>query len=316
VVRRMAVIGAGVMGHGIAQLFAAAGATVRLHDLDEGCLAAALRAIDESLALLVEEGALPISDAAAVRARIQPTTDLDAALQGSELVTECIPEILGLKHALFARIDRSVASDVLVVSNTSTLPIARLAEGAAHPERMAITHYFNPAQLVPLVEVLPHLAMPAARVERVMALMRAIGKRPVLLRKDVPGFVANRLQAALMREAFHLMELGVAEPQDIDTVMTDGPGVRWPFVGPIETADLGGLDVWRRVIENLAPELCRDERAPAPLRDSVDRGDLGAKTGRGIYDYAGGRAAERLRRRDRALVRLARLKQRLGEPGE
>jgi 3-hydroxybutyryl-CoA dehydrogenase len=132
----------------------------------------------------------------------------------------------------------------------------------------------------------------------------------------VPGFIANRLQAALMREAFHLLEMGVADAQDIDTVMTDGPGVRWPFVGPLETADLGGLDVWRRVIENLAPELCRDERAPAQLRDRVERGDLGAKSGRGIYDYTGERASERLRRRDRALVRLARLKQRLGEPDE
>jgi 3-hydroxybutyryl-CoA dehydrogenase len=312
----MAVIGAGVMGHGIAQLFASAGATVRLHDVDAGGLATGLRAIDESLALLVEEKALPISDAASVRARIHPTTDLDAALDGAELVTECIPEILGRKHTLFARIDRTVAPDVLVVSNTSTLPIARLAEDAAHPERMAITHYFNPAQLVPLVEVLPHPSMPAEKVERVMSLMRAIGKRPVLLRRDVPGFVANRLQAALMREAFHLLEMGVADAQDIDTVMTGGPGVRWPFVGPLETADLGGLDVWRRVIENLAPELCRDERAPAPLRDRVERGDLGAKTGRGIYDYGGERASERLRRRDRALVRLARLKQRLGEPDE
>jgi len=312
----MAVIGAGVMGHGIAQLFAAAGATVRLHDVDAGGLATGLKAIDESLALLVEEKAMPIADATSVRARIHPTIDLDDALDGAELVTECIPEILELKHALFARIDRTAAADVLVVSNTSTLPVARLAEGAAHPERMAITHYFNPAQLVPLVEVLPHPSMPAEKVERVMSIMRAIGKRPVLLRRDVPGFVANRLQAALMREAFHLLEMGVADAQDIDTVMTDGPGVRWPFVGPLETADLGGLDVWRRVIENLAPELCRDQRAPAPLRDRVERGDLGAKSGRGIYDYTGERASERLRRRDRALVRLARLKQRLGEPDE
>jgi 3-hydroxybutyryl-CoA dehydrogenase len=304
------------MGHGIAQLFAGAGATVRLQDVDARALDAALRAIEESQSLLVEEGALPAAGAAAARARIEATTDLEAALDGVGLVTECIPEILDQKRALFGRVERTVAPDALVVSNTSTLPVARLAEGAAHPERMAITHYFNPPQLVPLVEVLPHPAMPAAEVERVMSLMRAIGKRPVLLRKDVPGFVANRLQAALMREAFHLLEMGVAGPRDIDTVMTEGPGVRWPFVGPIETADLGGLDVWRRVVENLAPELCRDERAPAPLRERVERGDLGAKTGRGIYDYAGGRAARRLRRRDRALVRLERLKQRLGDPGE
>ena len=311
-VRQVAVIGAGVMGHGIAQLFAGAGATVRLHDVDEGGLASGLRAIDESLALLVEEGVLAVGDAAIARARIRPTTDLDAALEGAEVVTECIPEILSLKQALFARVDRGVAADALVFSNTSTLPVARLAEGAARPERMAVTHYFNPAQLVPLVEVVVHPAMPAVQVERTMTILRAIGKRPVLLRKDVPGFVANRLQAALMREAFFLMDLGVAGPEDIDTVVTDGPGARWPFVGPVETADLGGLDVWRRVIDNLAPVLGRDEHAPASVRERVERGDLGAKTGRGFHDYTGGRAAERLRHRDRALVRLARLKERLG----
>ena len=157
-----------------------------------------------------------------------------------------------------------MAPDGLVFSNTSTLPVARLAEGAACPRRMAITHYFNPAELVPLVEVLPHPDMPAVEVERAMALMRAIGKLPVLLRRDVPGFVANRLQAALMREAFHLLEMGVADARDIDTVITDGPGVRWPFVGPLETADLGGLDVWRRVIENLAPVLGRARRRRSP----------------------------------------------------
>ncbi len=308
-VGEVAVIGAGVMGHGIAQLFAGAGATVRLHDVDDGGLSSGLRAIEESLALLVEEGVLTVGDAAAAWGRIRPTTDLDAALRGAEVVTECIPEILSSKQSLFARVERAVAADALLFSNTSTFPVARLAEGMAHPGRMAVTHYFNPAQLVPLVEVLPHPEMPPGEVERTMALLRATGKRPVLLRKDVPGFVANRLQAALVREAFFLMELGVAGPEDIDAVVTDGPGARWPFVGPIETADLGGLDVWRRVIENLAPELGRGEGAPAALRDRVDRGDLGAKTGRGIFDYAGGKAAGRIRQRDRALIRLARVKE-------
>jgi 3-hydroxybutyryl-CoA dehydrogenase len=316
VVRSVAVIGAGVMGHGIAQLFAQLGATVRLHDVAAERLAAGLRAVEESLALLVEEGAMPAAVAEVARARIQATPDLEAALRGAEIVTECIPELLDLKQALFARVEAIVAPETPILSNTSTFRIASLAERASRPDRMAITHYFNPAQLVPLVEVLPHPSMPSARVEWLVALMRALGKRPVLLRKDVPGFVANRLQAALMREAFHLLEMGVAGPEDIDAVITEGPGVRWPFVGPIETADLGGLDVWRRVLENLAPQLCRDERAPAPLRERVERGDLGAKTGRGIYDYAGGRAAERLRRRDRALVRLARLKARLAARGD
>jgi 3-hydroxybutyryl-CoA dehydrogenase len=156
--------------------------------------------------------------------------------------------------------------------------------------------------------------MPAGRIEQVMAILAAIGKRPVRLRKDVPGFLANRLQAALVREALHLLEAGVASAEDIDTVLTEGPGARWPFLGPVEMVDLGGLDVWRRVIDNLAPGLCREEGAPAILRERVERGDLGAKSGAGFHDYADGKAEARIRHRDRALVRLAELKRRLDEP--
>ncbi|HET8724766.1 MAG TPA: 3-hydroxyacyl-CoA dehydrogenase family protein [Anaeromyxobacteraceae bacterium] len=308
-VREAAVLGAGVMGHGIAQLYATAGATVRLHDVSPDALASGLRAVDGSLALLVEEGVLDAGEAARARDRIRPTTDLDVALRGAEAVTECIPEVLSWKRELLDRVERVVAGDALVFSNTSTLPVARLGEGALHPGRMAVTHYFNPAQLVPLVEVVPHPAMAAGQVERTLAILRALGKVPVLLRRDVPGFIANRLQAALVREAFHLLELGVAGPEEIDAVVTAGPGVRWPFLGPIETADLGGLDVWRRVMDNLAPVLGGAAEAPAALRERVERGELGAKTGRGIFDYAGGQGEELVRRRDRLLVRLARLKE-------
>jgi 3-hydroxyacyl-CoA dehydrogenase len=308
VIRAAAVIGAGVMGPGIAQLYATAGAEVRLHDVSPAALSSGLRAVDESLALLVEEGVLASGDAAAARARIRPTTDLDDALRGAEVVTECIPEVLSRKRELLDRLERVVAADALVFSNTSTLPVARLGEGAAFPGRMAVTHFFNPAELVPLVEVVPHPDMPAERVERTMAILRAIGKLPVLLRRDVPGFIANRLQAALVREAFHLMELGVAGPEEIDAVVTAGPGVRWPFLGPIETADLGGLDVWRRVMDNLAPVLGRAEEAPAAVRERVERGELGAKAGRGFFEYPGERGAARVRERDRALIRLARIK--------
>lgn len=307
-VREAAVVGAGVMGHGIAQLYATAGATVRLHDVSTEALAHGMRAVEESLALLVEEGVLAAADAARARERIHPTTDLDLALRGAEVVTECIPEVIGWKRELLDRVERVVAADALVLSNTSTLPVARLGEGARHPGRMAVTHYFNPAQLVPLVEVVPHPEMPAGRVERTLAILRAIGKRPVLLHRDVPGFIANRLQAALVREAFHLLELGVAGPEEIDAVVTAGPGIRWPFLGPIETADLGGLDVWRRVMDNLAPELGGAREAPQAIRERVERGELGAKTGRGIFEYPGERAAARVRERDRALIRLGRLK--------
>jgi 3-hydroxyacyl-CoA dehydrogenase len=302
------VVGAGLMGHGIAQLFAQAGATVRLHDLDEATLSAGLAALEASLALLVEEEVLAPAEAAAARSRVRPTTRLEPALAGAGLVVEAIPELLEAKLELFARVERVVAVDALIASNTSTMPISRLARGALHPERMVITHFFNPAQLVPLVEVSPHPAMPPGAVERVMETMRRIGKHPVLLRREVPGFVANRLQAAVLREAFHLVELGVVSPEEVDAVMTEGPGFRWPFLGPLETADLGGLDTWQRVLDGLAPELSRAQGAPAAVRERVARGELGAKSGRGLADWTSRPVAERLAARDRFLVRLAKLK--------
>ena len=190
--RAVAVIGSGVMGHGIAQLFAQAGAAVRLHDTAPNRLAGGFAAMDESLALLVEEAVLSAEEATAARDRVLPTTDLDEALAGADLVVEAIPELLEAKLDLFDRIERAVGDDTLVTSNTSTLPISRLAARARRPERMAIdSHFFNPAQLIPLVEVLPHPRMPPAAVERVLAALRRIGKRPVLLRREVPGFVAE-----------------------------------------------------------------------------------------------------------------------------
>jgi 3-hydroxybutyryl-CoA dehydrogenase len=308
--RAVAVIGAGVMGHGIAQLFAQAGAAVRLQEVEPARLSTGLAAMEASLSLLVEEEAISPQEAAAARSRVRPTTSLEAALAGAGLVVEAIPELLDAKLELFDRVERLVGDDTLIASNTSTLPISRLASRARRPERMVIVHFFNPAQLIPLVEVLPHPAMPAAVVERVMEAMRAIGKRPVLLRREVPGFVANRLQAALVREAFHLAELGVASLADIDAVMTEGPGFRWSFVGPAEAADLGGLDTWQRVLDNLLPELSRATGAPAAIRERVARGELGAKTGRGLAAHDPDSLAARIQARDRHLIRLANLKRR------
>jgi len=303
----VAVVGAGIMGHGIAQLWARAGHEVRLVETDPVQLARGLATVASELELLVEEGLLGRAAATAALGRIHPAGALEEAVAGAVVVTEAIPEILEAKWELFARIDRAAPPDALVASNTSTLPVARLAERALHPERMLVTHFFNPAHLVPLVEVVPHPAMAPARAEEAMALLRSLGKRPVLLRRELPGFVANRLQAAMLREALHLVALGVAEPEEIDAAITDGPGFRWPFVGPIEIADLGGLDVWKRVLDNLLPLLDRSEAAPPLIAERVARGDLGAKRGAGLR--AGPRPVEeRLRERDRCLVRLLRLR--------
>jgi 3-hydroxybutyryl-CoA dehydrogenase len=307
-IRNVAVVGAGVMGHGIAQLYALAGFPVSLYDVREEYLDRAFRAMEDSLSLLVKEEFVTEARKVEALRRVSRTTDLEAAVKDADFITEAIPEVLEMKWELFATLERLAKPDAIIASNTSTLPISRMAKHSATPHRMIITHFFNPAQLVPLVEIVKHEKTAGPVVETTIALMRTIGKHPVLLKKEVPGFIANRLQAAIVREAFHLLDEGVADARDIDAAITAGPGFRWAFIGPIETADFGGLDTWKRVIDNLAPELDKRESAPERIVDSVAKGNLGTKTGKGIYSYTDVSVPEKIRERDTNFIRLLKVK--------
>ncbi|WP_411503591.1 3-hydroxyacyl-CoA dehydrogenase family protein [Brevibacillus centrosporus] len=306
--KQVAVIGSGVMGHGIAQEYALAGYTVFLYDLQESFLLKAKRSVENSLSLLVKEQVISEQAKQDALERIELTTDLQAAVAKADVITEAIPEVIEMKWDLFEKLEQFAKEDAIIASNTSTFSIARLIEKAKTPQRIIITHFFNPAQLVPLVEIVRHEKTSDAVVSRTMELMVEIGKSPVLLKKDVPGFIANRLQTALMREAFSLLKEGVADAREIDTVMKDGIGFRWAFVGPIETADFGGLDTWKRVIDNLAPELNASQKAPELIDELVEKGELGTKTGSGIYSYADTSVEEKWKQRDEQFIRLAKMK--------
>lgn len=306
--KQVAVIGSGVMGHGIAQEYALAGYTVFLYDLQESFLLKAKRSVENSLSLLVKEQVISEQAKQDALERIVLTTDLQAAVAEADVITEAIPEVIEMKWDLFEKLEQFAKEDAIIASNTSTFSIARLIEKAKTPQRIIITHFFNPAQLVPLVEIVRHEKTSDAVVSRTMELMVEIGKSPVLLKKDVPGFIANRLQTALMREAFSLLKEGVADAREIDTVMKDGIGFRWAFVGPIETADFGGLDTWKRVIDNLAPELNASQKAPELIDELVEKGELGTKTGSGIYSYADTSVEEKWKQRDEQFIRLAKMK--------
>lgn len=306
--KQVAVIGSGVMGHGIAQEYALAGYTVFLYDLQESFLLKAKRSVENSLSLLVKEQVISEQAKQDALERIVLTTDLQAAVAKADVITEAIPEVIEMKWDLFEKLEQFAKEDAIIASNTSTFSIARLIEKAKTPQRIIITHFFNPAQLVPLVEIVRHEKTSDAVVSRTMELMVEIGKSPVLLKKDVPGFIANRLQTALMREAFSLLKEGVADAREIDTVMKDGIGFRWAFVGPIETADFGGLDTWKRVIDNLAPELNASQKAPELIDELVEKGELGTKTGSGIYSYADTSVEEKWKQRDEQFIRLAKMK--------
>jgi 3-hydroxybutyryl-CoA dehydrogenase len=304
-----AVIGAGIMGRGIALVYALNGCRVRLYDAADKALERAKKLIDADLALMVEEELC--TDAARYQAleNILVTGSLADAVSSAEFVTEAVPEQLELKWQVFASIEALAAPGAIIASNTSTLPLSDLARHLEHPERMIITHFFNPAHLVPLVEVIKAVDTPVHVVADTLAFLRQAGKVPVVLKKEVPGFIANRLQAAVVREALHLVHSGVADMHDVDTVMTCGPGFRWSIIGPLETADFGGLDTWQSVMNNLAPELDDACTAPALIKELNQQGHLGVKTGQGFYAYPTGEVVSaKIRSRDLAFIRLLKLR--------
>ncbi|AOH56365.1 3-hydroxybutyryl-CoA dehydrogenase [Peribacillus muralis] len=307
-INKIAIIGSGVMGSGIAQSFASSGYAVTINDIEEELLILAEKRISENLSLLIEEEVLTDQEKQGALANISYSVDLEAALRDADFIIEAIPEVIELKLSLYEQMEKIIKPDAIVASNTSTFPISQLMAKASFADRMVITHFFNPGHLVPLVEIVQHDETRLEIVETTLALMRKIGKSPILLKKEIAGFIANRLQTALMREAFHLLKEGVADAEDIDTAITAGPGFRWAFTGPIEIADLGGLDTWQRVFDNVSPLLDQSKEAPVLIRDLVEEGKFGAKSGEGIFTYEGSAASRKISERDRHFVKLAKLK--------
>ncbi|WP_349727648.1 3-hydroxyacyl-CoA dehydrogenase family protein [Peribacillus frigoritolerans] len=307
-IKKITIIGSGVMGSGIAQSFAVSGYFVTINDIKEELLHHAQNRISENLSLLIEEGALTDQEKQDALANITYSVDLEGAVRDADFIIEAIPEVIELKLNLYQQMEGIIKPDAIVASNTSTFPISQLMEKASFADRMVITHFFNPGHLVPLVEVVQHDETKPEIVKTTMDLMRKIGKSPILLKKEIAGFIANRLQTALMREAFYLLKEGVADAEDIDTAITAGPGFRWAFTGPIEIADFGGLDTWQRVFDNVSPVLDQSKEAPDLIRDLVAKGKLGTKSGEGIFTYEGSAVSQKINERDRNFIKLGKLK--------
>ena len=307
-IKKIAIIGSGVMGSGIAQSFAVSASYVTINDIKEELLNHAQNRISENLSLLMEEGALTGREKQGALANITYSVDLEGAVRDADFIIEAIPEVIELKLNLYQQLEEIIKPDAIVASNTSTFPITQLMEKASFAERMVITHFFNPGHLVPLVEIVQHDETKPEIVKTTMDLMRKIGKSPILLKKEIAGFIANRLQTALMREAFYLLKEGVADAGDIDTAITAGPGFRWAFTGPIEIADFGGLDTWQRVFDNVSPVLDQSKEAPDLIRDLVAEGKLGTKSGEGIFTYEESTVSQKINERDRNFIKLGKLK--------
>jgi 3-hydroxybutyryl-CoA dehydrogenase len=271
------VVGAGLMGHGIAYLLAAAGHRVSVYDPSPEIRAS----LPERLASIRDL----LGDDPAVLSRITAHADLPAAVRSAQFVFEAAPEKLALKQSIFADLEANVASDTILASNSSAIPSTEIGRHLKHRERVIGTHFWNPPHLVPLVEVIQTEWTSAGVVERTIALLAEAGRSPVHVRRDIPGFIGNRLQHALKREAIALLAAGVCDAETIDTVVKSGFGARMAVLGPLEQSDLVGLDLTLDISEVLVPDLDRSA-APHPfLREKVETGKLGMKTGEGFHRW-------------------------------
>jgi 3-hydroxybutyryl-CoA dehydrogenase len=303
----IAILGAGTMGHGIAQVFATAGWAVRLYDPDSGALAAAPGRIRRNYDPFLALGMQDVAGVEAALGRIALCPELETACRGAAVVMECAPERLELKQALFAQAEAAAGPEVLLCSNTSALPITDIGRDLADPSRLVGAHFWNPPHIVPCVEIVAGRATSAEAYERAAEIVEAAGKVAVRVRKEVPGFLGNRLQHALQREALYLVEAGIAEPEDVDKVVKHGFGLRYALMGPLERADLGGLDVTYAVQGTVLPDL--DNRTePSPLlAQRVAAGQLGLKTGQGFYQWTPERRQHLVAGRDLALLSIIKL---------
>ena len=298
----IAVVGAGTMGAGIAQIFAQAGHPVRLQARKRETLEAALRRIRVNQDELIRHELLTEGDAETARGRITATQSMNEALAGAAFVSENIPERLDLKQSLFAELDRLTPPEVVLSTNTSSLPITQVARDTLHPERVVGFHWFNPPHLIPLVEVIRGDRTGDAAMDEAFRLAQAIGKAPIRVQKDIPGFVGNRLQRALEREFFYLERIGACSGADLEVALKQGLGFRWSVVGPLEHADLAGVDTHSATVSLLFPLLSTDSTPPPLFADLVAKGRLGAKTGAGVYEYGPGEVERILARRNAMLI--------------
>ena len=286
-IKKIGVIGAGTMGHGIAESFAMFGYNVNLYDTNAIQLEKALNEIKAEQQLLVEEAFISAEKAAATLENISIHTDLQTAVKDRDYVIEAAPENMELKQNLFKQLDGFCPSHTILASNTSSLSLEPMMAlvSEARKQRMMVCHWYNPGHLMPLAELSFFGNMPADIYQQVAELYASINKQTVKVLKDVPGLVANRIQQGVAREAFSIIEQGIADPIDVDKALKFGPAFRYATTGQLEVADFGGLDIWCIVGDNLLPAMDNSTQANNLLRQKVAEGKLGIKSGEGFFRY-------------------------------
>nr|MDO8082088.1 3-hydroxyacyl-CoA dehydrogenase family protein [Candidatus Freyarchaeota archaeon] len=309
-IKKIAVLGSGTMGHGIAQVAAMAGFEVNLRDTNEVILDKAMEKIKACLSKFAQKGQITEEDAENDTERIKTFVHLKEAVEDVDYVIEAVPEILKLKQQIFKEINGYAPEHTIFATNTSALRITEIAEATKQPEKVVGMHWWNPPQLMPLVEIIKGDKTSDETVDITWHFTQCLGKVPVVC-KDSPGFIGVRLQAALVIEAISILEQGLATAEDIDTTVKMSLGLRLPVIGPLEIVDMGGMDVFLNAYDYLHSKLGDKFRPPDLLRQNVEEGRLGLKTGKGFYEYTAESAEALTKRRDDWM--LSQLKERTKE---
>lgn len=280
---KLAIIGCGTMGHSIALSAAWAGIEVKISGMNEQDLATADKGLRNKLTVMVHNDLFNEAMAEEIRMRIEFSTSLEEVVQGATFIIEVIPENSQMKRELYKEIEAICGKDTVLASNTSGFTPTSLAVEMEYPNRFIVTHFWNPGHLIPLVEVVKGEKTDQETIERAMNLLNEMNKKPILINKEVPGFIGNRLQYALFREAQSLLDEGVATKEDIDAAVTYSIGRRLPITGPLMTADMGGLDVFSAISNYLFEDLSNEDKSGAYLSNLVNQKKFGDKSGEGFY---------------------------------
>jgi 3-hydroxybutyryl-CoA dehydrogenase len=309
--RAVAVVGSGYMGGGIAQVLALSGATARIADISEEIARKNYERLIEEATQFVADDLFPADAVERIRANVSAAASIEEAVTNADFIEEAVPEKIEIKHATLKRISAAARPDAIIGSNTSTILIGSLATAVAGPERFLGVHFSNPAPFIPGVELIPHAGTTDAAIARVEEIVAATGKETARV-TDSTGFVLNRLQYALFHEATQIVEEGIASPEDIDTIVRTTFGFRLPVFGPFAIADMAGLDVYSFCYASLQTRWPERFATPASLKELVDAGKFGTKSGAGYLDVPAERTADLVAYRNRAYVAIKKLMDELG----
>ncbi|MDI6754960.1 MAG: 3-hydroxyacyl-CoA dehydrogenase family protein [Thermodesulfobacteriota bacterium] len=311
-IRNVTIVGSGTMGHSLAQVFAQAGYNVWLNDVSEEILAKARSLISANLQTFVEMELLQKGQPASILNRIKTTTKIAEAGENADFVIEAIIEDQAAKKEMFKALDQICPPAAILASNTSYMDIFKFVE-TKRPDKVLITHWFAPPHIVPLVEIVRGPATSQETVDTVKALIIAAGKKPIVISKFLPGFIANRLQSALGNEVLFLLDNGYASAEDIDTATKASFGLRMPILGLVKRMDFTGLDLSQKILSNATYKIPPQQTQSKTIDQLVAEGKLGVKTGSGYYEYGGRSTEEIMKERDIKLIKLREFLKELGE---